>query len=49
MITKIQLQKDAVVLSENGKKAGSLERVVVNPKTNVITDIVVRTGGLMHN
>jgi uncharacterized protein YrrD len=49
MITKIQLQKDAVVLSEDGKKAGSLERVVVNPKTNVITDIVVRTGGLMHN
>ena len=47
MITKIQLQKDAAVLAVDGKKVGSLERVVVNPETKVITDIVVRTGGLL--
>lgn len=46
MITKIQLQKDAPVLTADGQPVGSLERVVVNPKTNVVTDIVVRTGGL---
>ena len=47
MITKIQLQKDAKVLAANGKLIGSLERVVVNPANNVITDIVVRTGSFL--
>lgn len=47
MITKIQLQKNATVLAENGKKIGSLERIVVNPETHVIVDLVVRTGGLL--
>jgi uncharacterized protein YrrD len=48
MITKFQLQKDAAVLAEDGKKIGSLERVVVNTIDNVITDIVVRTGGMLN-
>jgi uncharacterized protein YrrD len=47
MITKIQLQKEATILAKDGKKVGSLERVVVNPRTNVITDLVVRTGNLL--
>ena len=48
MITKIQLQKEASVLADDGKRVGTLERVVVNPVNNVITDIVVRTGGLLN-
>lgn len=47
MITKIQLQKDATILAENGKKVGSLVRLVINPDTYLITDLVVRTGGLL--
>lgn len=49
MDDKIQFQKNAGVLSAEGKHLGSLERVVVNPQTNVVTDIVVRTGGLLRN
>lgn len=48
MIAKIQLQKDATVLAADGKEVGSLERVVVNPNSNVLTDIVVRTGTLLN-
>lgn len=44
MEEKIQFQKDADVLNEIGEKIGSLERVVLNPQTNVITSLVVRTG-----
>jgi sporulation protein YlmC with PRC-barrel domain len=44
MNRKIQLQKDADVLNENGKEIGLLERVVLNPETGVVTDLVVRTG-----
>jgi len=43
METKIQFQKNATVLSSIGKPVGSLERVVVNPESKVVTDIVVRT------
>ena len=46
MEEKIQFQKDADVLNELGEKIGSLERVVLNPQTNVITSLVVRTGVL---
>ena len=49
MITKIQFQKDARVVSADGKQVGSLERVVVNPETNVITSIVVRIGTLISH
>jgi sporulation protein YlmC with PRC-barrel domain len=48
MITKIQLHKKATVLAADGKQLGSLERVVLNPKNNVITDVVVRTGALTN-
>jgi uncharacterized protein YrrD len=43
METKIQFQKNATILSSIGKQLGFLERVVVNPKSKVVTDIVVRT------
>jgi len=49
MITKIQLQKKATVLAADGKQLGSLERVVLNPDNNVITDVVVRTGTLINH
>jgi uncharacterized protein YrrD len=49
MITKIQLQKDATVFTEDGKKIGTLERVVVNPDVNAVTDLVVRTGGMLNH
>ena len=47
METKIQFQKDAKVLTATGQKVGSLERIVVNPKSKAMTDIVVRVGGLL--
>jgi uncharacterized protein YrrD len=48
MDTKIRFQKKATVLAADGIQVGSIERVVVNPKTNVLTDIVVRKGGLLE-
>lgn len=49
MITKIQLQKRAMVLAADGRQLGSLERVVLNPESNVITNVVVRTGNLLKH
>jgi uncharacterized protein YrrD len=49
MITKIQLQKKATVLAADGSQLGSLERVVLNPESNVITNVVVRTGNLLKH
>ena len=49
MITKIQFQKGASVLTAEGAQIGTVERVVVNLSTNVLTDIVVRTGGLLKH
>jgi len=48
MDTKIQLQKHAHVLASNAQEVGFLERVVVNPESNVITHIVVRMGPLFN-
>jgi uncharacterized protein YrrD len=45
MHERIQFPKHADVLTAKGKKIGSLERVVLNPSTKVVTDIVVRTNG----
>lgn len=45
---KIQLQKNANVYAANGQELGFIERVVVNPGTKVITDIVVHTGNLFQ-
>jgi len=47
METKVQFQKNAKVLTSTGQRIGSLERIVVNPKSKAMTDIVVRTGGLL--
>lgn len=43
----IQLQKDADVLNEKGEEIGLLERVVLDPETKVVTDLIVRTGSLL--
>jgi len=42
----ILFQKNASVLTADGKQVGSLQRVVLHPETRVITDIVVQGGGL---
>jgi uncharacterized protein YrrD len=44
MDPKTQFQKDAIVLTANGQQVGHLSRVVVNPETNALTDILVRVG-----
>jgi len=44
----ILFQKNASVLAANGKQVGYLERVVLNPETKVVTDIVIRTGTLFN-
>jgi uncharacterized protein YrrD len=49
MLTKIQFQKGASVLTADGAQVGTVERVVVNPSTSALTDIVVRTGGLLKS
>jgi len=48
MDNKIQLQKHAHVLASNAQEVGFLERVVLNPESNVITHIVVRMGPLFN-
>ena len=48
MENNIQLQKHAHVLASNAQEVGSLDRVVVNPETKVITHIVVRMGSLFN-
>jgi uncharacterized protein YrrD len=48
MDTKIQFQKNASVMVTNGQKVGSLHRIVVNPRNNMLTNIVVRTGTLLN-
>ena len=46
---KIMLfQKDADLIDANGQQVGSLERVVLNPESKLVTDIVVRTGTLFN-
>lgn len=42
MDSKMQLQKNAAVLSADGQRIGSLNRVVVNPNNLALTDIVIR-------
>lgn len=48
MDTKIQFQKNATVVDANGQQMGSLNRVVVDPDTKLLTDIVIRTGVLFN-
>ena len=42
------LQKNASVIDANGEQVGSLERVVLNPESRLVTDIVIRTGTLFN-
>jgi len=42
----ILFQKNASVLTADGKQVGTLQRVVLHPETKVITDIVIQGGGL---
>lgn len=49
MVTKIHLGKNAKILAADGRQVGSLERVVLNPGSHAITDIVIRTGTLMSH
>lgn len=48
MYLKMQLQKNAAVLSADGQRIGSLNRVMVHPDTLVLTDIVVRPGTMVN-
>ena len=48
MENKMQFQKNAHVLASNAQEVGSLDRVVINPETKVITHIVVRMGALFN-
>jgi uncharacterized protein YrrD len=47
MDTKVQLHKNAAVVTASGREVGSLERVVFSPESKMVTHIVVRTGGLL--
>jgi uncharacterized protein YrrD len=49
MNTKIQFQKNAAVLASNGEQVGSLNRVVLDPNTKVLSGIVIRTGTLLNH
>ncbi len=48
MDTRLQFQKNASVLAANGQQLGHIERVVVNPETNVMSHFVVRKGSLFN-
>lgn len=48
MDSKMQLQKNAAVLSADGQRIGSLNRVVVNSNNLTLTDIVVRPGTMVN-
>jgi uncharacterized protein YrrD len=44
----VLFQKNANVLTASGKQIGSLERIVLNPDSKVVTDIVIQTGALFN-
>ena len=48
MQNKIRLQRHAHVLAANAQEVGFLERVVLNPESNVITHIIVLDGPLLN-
>lgn len=41
-------QKNANIVDANGQQVGTLERVVLNPESKLVTDIVIRTGTLFN-
>lgn len=42
----MQFNQDAVVLSWKGEKIGTVDRVVIDPETDQITDVVIKQGWL---
>jgi sporulation protein YlmC with PRC-barrel domain len=42
----MRLDLDAKVRARDGEEIGSVDRAIVNPQTNEVTDIVVRTGAI---
>lgn len=48
MEKKMQLQKKANVIAANGQSIGRIDRVVLNPVTKVITNIVVHKSALFN-
>lgn len=42
----MRVELDAKVQTHDGKHAGSVQRAVIDPRTNEVTDFVVGTGGL---
>lgn len=44
----MQYKEGARVYFANGDEAGHVERVVIDPKSLTISDIIVRRGGLLH-
>jgi hypothetical protein len=40
----MQLKKNVTVFTADGEEAGSIDRVVLDPRTKEITDVVVRKG-----
>jgi sporulation protein YlmC with PRC-barrel domain len=48
MDSKMQLQKNAAVLTADGQTIGSLNRVVVDPASKALNAIVVRVGGMFR-
>jgi sporulation protein YlmC with PRC-barrel domain len=47
MSKRVQLQRDAAVMAEDGRKIGSLSRIVVDPDNGLISNLVVRLGSLL--
>ncbi len=45
----MRVDLDAKVQTNDGREAGSVQRVVIDPRTNEVTDFVVNTGGLFGN
>ena len=46
MENELQFKANAEVVTTNGDKVGEIDRVVINPKTDAITHIVIREGFL---
>lgn len=43
----MRIALDAKMRTRDGDDAGTVRRVIVDPRTNEVTDLVVRTGGLL--
>jgi uncharacterized protein YrrD len=43
----MQFKKGVDVVDKNGKKVGSMERVVIDPRTGEVTDLIIHKGHLL--